>query len=198
MTMTMTRKDKHTLAAGALAIALIVGGGRGLPMYRRWRRESADAAVENVERAARMRALSKRERVLHDTLAARVHRVLSLAPLIVTGASLAAATAELHGTVAVAAAQSNVRIDAVQLGGDTTRSRTFQRVRIRAEVVGDAGGLASFLSRIERGPPLLRVRELTITQSDPNAPDTRPDAIRAIVVIDGMALKPRMRSGGKS
>ena len=61
------------------------------------------------------------------------------------------------------------------------------RVAVRASGIGDIAGVTRLLNDIESGAPLLAVRELSITQPEPAAPDGRAEALRFEMLVEGLA-----------
>lgn len=181
-------RDRKTLAAGALAVVTIVGVARAVPHARRLVEEAREGASAAHREAMAALGSVAGARSVSDSLQARNARFLALAPQLVAGDTPALATAELAGMISAAAAGSNVRIGALQLRSDSAGHGTFRRVTVRASLTGDIRGLAALLAALERGPTLLSVRELAITQPEPAAGDDRPESLRAEVVVDGLAL----------
>jgi len=184
----ISEREKRVLAGGALAVALLVGVGRGVPAWRAWR----DAAVARAElaagRAADAEAGTRGLRARIDTVEARQARLASLAPALLDGTTPAAAGASLSGLLSGAAARAGVRLNSVQVVPDSVRDdRTFLRVSLHADATGDVAGVARMLALIEGGPELLAVRELVITQPDP-AVQGAPEQLHAELTVEGLAL----------
>ena len=81
-------------------------------------------------------------------------------------------------------------MSSVMLRADTVTANGFGRPSVRGEARGDISGLTQFLLLMEIGPPLLRVAELTVTQSDPTRTG-RPEELRIAFLIEGMSLLER-------
>ena len=70
---------------------------------------------------------------------------------------------------------------------DSASRNGLARVAVRASGIGDIAGVTRLLQDIESGVPLLAVRELSITQPEPAAPDGRAEALRFEVLVEGLA-----------
>jgi hypothetical protein len=90
--------------------------------------------------------------------------------------------------VSSAASAAGVRLDAVQTRADTTRAGSFTPVVVRASAVGDVRGVSRLIATLERGPTLIVLRELSISQSDPAASSERVEALRVELVAEALTL----------
>lgn len=193
----LSPRDRRTLLGGVGAIAAIVALGRGLPAWRRWDAETRAGAAELVAEAARAEASVRDERPTRDSLAARNGRFLALAPRLLEGATPATAAANLSAVVSGVATLSNVRVESVELQSDSGGAGSFRRVAVRASLVGDVRGVMATLAALERGPTLLAIRELAITQTEQAGPEDRAEVLRAQLVVEGLALAPRAAGRGE-
>jgi hypothetical protein len=184
----LSPRDRRALAIGALAIAGIVGLGRGLPAWRQWLRETRTSAAELTAELARAERSVSLIRATRDTLVARNRRFLDLGPALIAGETPAAAGATLATLVSGIASSVGVRTAAVQVRPDTVGKEIFTRVAVRADLVGDVQGLTALIAALERGPALLSVRDLSITQPEPAAPADRAEVLRAQILVEGLAL----------
>jgi Type II secretion system (T2SS), protein M subtype b len=195
----LSARDRRTLIVGATAIGSLVLVSRGLPAWRTWVREARVAAVEQLGDATRAEGVVRAFPAMRDSLAARNARYLALAPTLVSGGSVNAASATLASLVSTAAAESGVALGAVQMRTKDVPRRdseaahaVFTRVRVESDVTGDIRGIARFLATLEGGPVRLVVRDLTITQADAVGAPDRPEVLRAMVAVEGLALsRPR-------
>lgn len=208
MSLAISRRDRRTLLAGTGTLVALVALAKGLPAWRAWDADVRAAAAETVAEAARAERRVLALPALRDTLAARNARYLDLAELIVPGEGPAAAAGELGAFVSGSATAADLAVGAMQVRVDTAdaapaspppvaiarpadRPRSaspFARVSVQGDLTGDVFGLTSFLADIERGPMLLAVRELAITQPEPGAPADRPEMLRVLFVVEGIAL----------
>jgi Type II secretion system (T2SS), protein M subtype b len=195
----LSARDRRTLTVGVVAIGSLLIVSRGVPAWRTWVRETRAGAVEHIGDAARAEGVVRALPAMRDSLAARNARYLALAPTLVAGGSLNAASATLASLVSTAATASGVTLGAVQMRTkdaprrDSVAARAaFTRVRVESDVTGDIRGIARFLAALEGGPVRLVVRDLTITQSDAVGAPDRPEVLRATVAVEGLALsRPR-------
>jgi hypothetical protein len=126
---------------------------------------------------------------------ARAARFLALAPALIDGATTATAGATLASLLSGAAATADAKLGSVQVRADdsardSSGTRTFQRVAVRASLAADVRGLAKLLVALERGPTLLTIEELAVTQPEPGADGSRPEVLQIELVIAGLALTP--------
>jgi hypothetical protein len=202
----LTARDRRTLILGAVCIGTLLLVSRGLPAWRGWVVESRAAAAEQCDEAARAEALARVFPAMRDSLAARNGRFLALAPRLLSGGSLNAASATLASLVSGAAADAGVTLGAVQLrtrgsplpadtgrrgsvaGHAGTPRPAFVRVLVEGDVSGDIRGITRFLLALEQGPVRLVVRDFTITQSDAVGAPDRAEVLHATVAVEGLAL----------
>lgn len=189
MTIALSRRDRRTLLGGAGAIVALVVLAKGLPAWRAWDTDTRAAAEEMIGEARRAERSVAALPTLRDTLVARNERYLALAELIVSGDGPASAAGELAAFVSGTATAANLAIGAMQVRADSATGDAFARASAQGDLTGDVAGLTSFLAAVERGPFLLAVRELSITQPEPAAPADRPEMLRVHFVIEGLALR---------
>ena len=191
MLVRLSPRDRRTLLGGVGVIVAIAAVGRGLPAWRRWAAETRQGSAELVAETERARATVRDERVVRDSLAARNARFLALAPRLLPGTTPATSAANLAAMVSGAAIVANVRVESLELQADSGGTDAFNRVAVRASLVGDVRGLMTVLATLERGPALLAVREMTITQTEQAASEDRAEVLRSEIVVEGLALAER-------
>lgn len=189
MSTVLSRRDRRTLVVGAAVIVALVAASKALPAWRGWDAESRAAAAEIVAEVLRAERDIAAVGALRDTLASRNARYIALAERIVPGDGASSAASELATLVSASATEADLSVGTVRILTDTSGSSPFVRVSVRGDLVGDLDGLTLFLADVERGPLLLAVRELTITQPEPAAPDNRPEILRVQFLIEGIALR---------
>jgi hypothetical protein len=196
MRLTVSSRDRRVLLAGAGVIGSLIGLTRGIPAWRTWVSDARAGANEQARAADETNELLAHARAMRDTLAARNTRYVTLAPALIAGSTPAEASATLASLVSGAATAAGVKLGAVQIKpvADTGAQRTFIRIGVHVDVVGDIAGLTALVANVERGPTRLRVREIAITQPDAAAPGDRVEALRAELTIEGLALA----RGGKT
>ena len=184
----LSPRDRRVLAIGAITVAVLVAGSKGMPAWLSWVRDTRAEAAELAREAARARSSVTTSGGLRDSLSARRARLGELAPSIIEGDTPAVAAGALLELLSNAAEESNVRLGSVQLRTDTTSRATFSRVGVRADFTGDIIGVASMLYLLEGGAELLSIRELSITQPEPAAGDDRQEALRVSLLVEGLML----------
>lgn len=186
----LSARDRRALLAGGVLVALAVLSTRGLPAWFELLGRSRDDAVLARRGLADARAVIAAAPALRDSLAARRSRYIATAPALIAAATPSAAASRLSALVSAAAMSAGVAVSSVMLRADTSSANGFGRPSVRGEARGDISGLTQFLLLMEIGPPLLRVAELTVTQSDPTGTG-RPEELRIAFLIEGMSLLER-------
>jgi hypothetical protein len=189
----LSTRDRRALSIGAIVVAGGVLVGRGLPALRAWSDASIASAGEAVAEAHRVELSVRGASALTDTIQARTARFLTLAPALVDGTSAGTAGATLASLLSGAAATAGAKLGSVQVRTegsvrDSSGARTFPRVAVRASLTADVRGLAKLLVALERGPTLLSIEELAVTQPEPGADGGRPEVLQVELVIGGLAL----------
>jgi hypothetical protein len=148
------------------------------------RRQRADLATRAAGRAVEGRRDAER---MHRLLASLGSwRVAYDSALVAEGAP-SVASARLAEVLGDAASASEAQLGAVQLSADTAVARgALMKTRVRATVSGDLMSIALFLETIEAGPPLLAVRELTVTQPQLGVTAGQAERLQAEVVVEGL------------
>ena len=190
MHMRMSTRDRRALTISAAAIVGLTVLGRGLPALLTWERREATVAEERGADLARARVQLARARMVQDSARAHGARIVALAPLLLGGDSPATASATLAGILSGAAARANVRVGALQLHADTATRGTFVRVGVRGEVTGDIAGVTAMLASLERGPTMLAIRELSITQPEPAVASDHMEALHVELMVEGLMQRP--------
>jgi hypothetical protein len=163
-----------------------------VPALREWSAMSVASAREVGAEARRAQRSVLGARALSDTMRARSERFVALAPMLLDGSSASTAGATLASIVSGAAAAANARLGSVQVRANTTAvdtagRRSFTRVVVRASLTADIRGLSHLLLALERNLTLLSIDELLVTQPDPAADGTRPEALQIELVVAGLA-----------
>ena len=187
----MSRRDRRAVSAGAATIVLVLVIVKAAPAFNVWATEARASDMEWRAELRRDRAIIARSAVTRDSTLARGRRVIALAPALLAGDSPGAAGASLASLLSGAAAQSNVRLGVVQLRSDTLSHAEFTRVGAHLDATGDVGGIVRLLSSLERGPTLLAIRSLAITQPDVAAGDDRIEALHLELDVEGLMLNPK-------
>jgi hypothetical protein len=188
----LSPRDQRALSLGVLVIAGVFTATRGVPALREWSAMSVASAREVGAEARRAQRSVLGARALSDTMRARSERFVALAPMLLDGSSASTAGATLASIVSGAAAAANARLGSVQVRANTTAvdtagRRSFTRVVVRASLTADIRGLSHLLLALERNLTLLSIDELLVTQPDPAADGTRPEALQIELVVAGLA-----------
>jgi hypothetical protein len=191
----ISKRDLRALGRGVLVIGSIIGVGRGVPAWRRWEQAvRADAGVTAHNLAVVEAALGQLPKMRDSVMSRRV-QLDALASRVFETVSVEEATAALAVYVSDQATDASVKVNSVQLRPDSVFSpEGFARVAVRLNANGDVRGLASLLGAIEGDSLLLAVRELLVNQPEPAAPDTKPEALRFELLVEGLAMHPRVRA----
>lgn len=195
--------SRRTLAVGVVAMALIVGLGRGVPAWRSWERQSVEAALEGREAVAASRALRLSEAAVADSTDARSTRLEELRTMLVSGDTPAAASASLVALIVegarlagLALGNTDVRMEPLNpdpppgaegaAGALDDAGRGAMRLAVSLEAEGDAAGLAILLAWIEEGNPALVVRELSVSQSGIASDPAAAEHLRISMTVEGL------------
>ena len=184
-------RDRRAIVGGLGAVTLVVLAARGIPAYRAWSQEMSAESAEARAALVRARTVAGRANASRDSAAARGRRMVALAPAILSGESVNGAGAALAGILSGAAAQSGVKLGAIQVRNDSMSRGTFTRIGVHAEATGDVRGLTHMLASLEAGPTLLVIRSFAVTQPDPAAGDDRIEALKLELDLEGLMLNPR-------
>jgi hypothetical protein len=191
----MGRRDRRALLVGVAAIAATIVAARGVPAYLAWQREARAAVIELRGSLARAQGLIVRAGPSRDSAIARGHRVIALAPAILSGDTPNSAGATLAGILAGAAAQSGIRLGTVQVRADSLSRDAFTRVGAHMEATGDVRGIIGMLGALEGGPQFIAIRSLSISQPEPAAGDDRVETLHVELDVEGLMLNPRPKVG---
>lgn len=183
-----SRRERRVLIVGGTLIAGMIGFSRGVPAWSKWQRDVRVAAAEMSVEVARAEASVARLEATLDSLETRKLRLVQLAPRFVGVESPSAAAGALAALVSGAAQAANVRVSSIQVGNDTTAGTVVRRVWVSAELEGDIRGVASLLSTLERGPTLLAIREMSISQPDPASPADVAESLGVRLRVEGLAI----------
>lgn len=188
----LSSRDRRTAIVGMAAFVAILGVGRGLPAWKRW-----DAMAR--DRAERMHALAAisadsgvRLAALREAVRVEERRAAGVRAAFLDGDTPGEAAALLAGGLTTGAEDVGVRITNVQLQPDTGFVGGTARVGLRLAGSGDVRGLTAFLRDTEAGTPLVRVIELTVSQSDPGAGPGQPEMLRFELGLEALTLDPRI------
>ena len=186
-------RDRRTATLGITVVGGLIGVSRGLPALATWERTRVAEASDLTARLSSARAKVRMLSILGESLRARQVRLAAADSALLTGSSSAAAAADLASLLDEAGGAARLKITAMQLRADSAAAGSITRVAVRVTGTTDVRGLASFLHSVEGNNTPLVIRELIVSQPEPAAPDSKPEALRIDIVVEGMAriLAPR-------
>jgi Type II secretion system (T2SS), protein M subtype b len=183
----LSAKDRRTAVFGVVVVGSLIGFSRGLPALAEWERVRVAGASDLVAKASAARASVRMLGTLRDSLRARQQQLAAMDSSMLTGTSAAAAAADLASSVDQIATASRLKVASMQLRADSAVTGALATVAVRVSGTTDVAGLAAFLRTVEANDAPLVVRELTVSQSEPAAPQSKPEALHVDVVVEGIA-----------
>ena len=184
----LSQRDRRTLVLGVCIISLLVFGARGLPALRAWEANRLAEARTAAEQLARLRAGRSMLPELRASLRAARERLASLDSTLLSGANPPAIAARLASMLEDFADENAVRITALQLRSDSLTKGQLARVAVRLTGITDVAGLAGLLRAVEGDATPLVVEELSVSQGEPAAPETKPEMLRLDVLVGAIGL----------
>ena len=178
MILSLSSRDRAVLIAGIVAVVAIVGAGKGVPALRSWERSRIASALEARRQLALAEQGSATLEATRDSAAIRERRLGVLHAAMITASTGEAAAARLAALMEQIANEEGVTVGMVALRPDTAVRSGMVRVGVRMNAEGDVDGLAGVLFRLESHEMPILVRELIVSQSDPAAPQNRPEVLR--------------------
>lgn len=181
-------RDRRTLVVGVACILFMIFIVRVVPAKRRWDARAEARAMVLAHEVADARNLVAREKATRDALTARTRMLGRLNARLIHVDSKSAGEAALAALVSAAATSAGIKVDALALDADAAGGGSLRTVSVTGGATGDLQGLALFLTALERAPSRLAVRALSITQSDPTAPDTRAESLRFEFTVQAQVI----------
>ena len=179
--------DRRALRAGVLVIGGMLLLGRGVPAWRQWERSQRLAVLESGQRLRRAQwAIRAHPSIIamRGQFGARLDS-LSGAHLHATSAIIACAA--LATLMSDLGDESAIRVTSISVRPDTATHTAFMRIAVRVSATGDVEGLTDYILGIESSGQMLAVRELSVAQADPTAPDSRAESLRFELVVEALA-----------
>ena len=171
------------MLASAIAAVVLIAALVVLPFARRWSAREAVIATES-ERLARLRGLIANQPQLENALRARA-QASGPAQQLLSGRTSALAASQLQSTLQDFADQSRVTVSRLDVAGaPATRDSGVPMIPATLSALGDIYGITELLSRIQNGPLLLEITELTVR---PN-PALRGELLQLTVALRGPHL----------
>ena len=180
------RRDRRTLVIGVATVSALIGLSRGLPALRAWMRDRAAQARAAAEQLAAVESGIRRLPALRESLLVRRARLAALDSVIPAESTPAGVAAVVASILEGIADENDVKLATLQLRADTVVRAGRVRVSVRVGGVADVTGLAGLLQAIEAGETPLVVRDLSVSQTEPAAPDSKPEALRFDMSVAGL------------
>jgi hypothetical protein len=193
----ISRRDQRTLGAGVITIASLIVVARGIPAIRAWEADRLREAREAATQLAAARVGRRHLSALRDSLAARRARLASIDSTLFSGASTSAVASALASTLEDLSDHNAVKVTSLQIRADSVPRDRMTRVDVRLSGITDVVGLTGLLQAVEGGTMPLVIRELDVSQPEPTAADSRPEALRIDVLVSGVGLVTGDRSVGR-
>ena len=187
----LSPKDRRALAIGVSSIAVVIGIAQGIPRWREWESDRRATAGAVLARASEFDRALRVLPSIADSGRRSAAQYDSLAASLIEGETPTAASARLAELVSTAADEAAATITSLQIRPDTVFRDRFARVGVRISAVGDVVTLVELLESLENHETLLSVRELSISQSEPAASESRAEALRFQLLIEALAVRPR-------
>ena len=199
MLASLSLRDRRTLIVGVAVCATIAFGGRIAPAWRSWQ-----AAAQTRRMTATLELERGREAVvLRDALARAVERstrsLAGMDTMLIQASSPAEGAAQLASMVGATADDAHVQVGALQIRYDSVARGGLASATIRLSATGDVRGLAALLRGVEAGTPLVIVRELSVSPSDPVGTDEREEQLHVELTVESLArVAPRTTVLGRT
>lgn len=153
------------MIAGATVsvVALVLAYGV-LPFARRWS-DREDRIAASADRLSRLRSLVANERELRAVVAAReaAGAAAGTGRGILAGRTPALAASSLQSAIQEYATRSRVSVSRLDVAGaPDTSNAVLPMIPASLSAVGDIYGISEFLSLLQRGSPVIEIRELTL------------------------------------
>ena len=187
MELGLSARDKRTLIVGVGVVGGLFVLARGVPSLMRWQNAQRTEAASMTADLSAARAGARQMPALRDSLRARQRRLAAVDSTMLSGPTSSSAAAMLASALEDLATESSVKVSAMQLHADSAAAGALVQIGVRVTAVADVYGLLALLRAIEGGETLLAVRELAVTQPEPAAPSSKPEALRVDMMVVGLA-----------
>jgi hypothetical protein len=188
----LSTRDRRALLFGTTMILVLLSSALAIPRLTTWTGQRRASAAELQAQVTTLRTDARSLREARDTLTKRETLVALIDSGSLAGGSDAAASAALGQVVNAALAESGVVSNATQFTVDSALDDSrYSRVRVRLTAEGDIHGLTRLLAALERGPALLTVASLSVTQPRLAAPDSLAESLNIELVVEGIVKRTR-------
>jgi hypothetical protein len=188
MNVGLSDRDRRTLIVGVVTVGALGGIARGIPAARAWNAEQVADAQTSAEQVESVRVGITSRLVVRDRLIARRARLTAVDSVMLSGDSPSAVTAILASLLEDIADDNSLKVGTLQLRGDTVATDGLLRAAVRLTGITDVTGLSGFLRDVEGGSTPLVVRDLTVSQPEPAGPDSKAEALRVDLLIEGIGI----------
>lgn len=190
----LSPRDRRALWIGVIVIGGTLLLTRGIPALSAWTRERRASADELRRELIELEQGIAEQRSRKALLSSRAAELAALDHGVLPGETPASAAASLARLVGIAADSSNVHVRSTQLRVDSVRAEeVYITVAVRIDASSDVRGLTQLLARLERGPTLLVIRSLYVTQPEPLA---EMEALRIELEVAGLMRASRQKGRG--
>ena len=187
----MTTHDRRALLLGGTVVAVAVLVLRILP----WGMNRGLAATAELRERVTLLAHARAELAdapwLRDSAARITQALVGLAPKLLTGESVAEASADLSAQMNLVASRNNARLELVDVLPDSARAGRLRRARVHVAFETDIRGLVEVLQAIATANTTLVVHELHIGAPDPGSPERLPEILKVEMTIGGWFVATR-------
>jgi len=194
MSAIISARDRRTAVIGMAMVATLATAARGPSLVRRWVGERAAVGAVLRERFTVVRDARQHMTSLRDTLQRRRVRLAEWSQRFIRASAPAVGAAQLGAIVERKADDANVKIATVELQADSISRAGPAKIVARVSGEGDVIGLGGFLSSLEREDPIIVVRELRVTQTEPLGSGLRVEVLRFDLVLESLVLIDEGRS----
>ncbi len=183
---TRISKDMRTLIMGVVSIAGIVIAGKGIPTFLVSRRGEVSQLRITRNALSQDRLIVARRGYILESLDKTTTAFLGVSPAFLKGSSASQAAAMLASVIADAADANGVHLSSLQPGVDSSSHSLIVPIVVGVSGAGDIRGVSGMLRDLEGGMPLVDVRQITIAQSDPNAPASQMETLHIELTARGL------------
>ena len=186
--LTLSERDRRTIAVGATCILFMILVAKVLPAERRWDTH-VEMRVAVLEReVADARSMMSRETATRDAVAKRTRALRMLEAGLLRAETKSGGETSLAALVSTAAATAGIKLDGLSLDSDAGDNGRIRTASVTGGATGDIQGLAMFLGALESTQARLAVRALSVTQSDVASPETRAEALRLEFTVQAQVI----------
>jgi hypothetical protein len=181
----LTARERLAVTLGGASVLVVLLGARIGPTLLKWRSDEVTLAVSVQEELAHATASIRRLPAVRESVIVRRVRLAMADSAVLDGDNPAVAGAALAELLSDAADDADVELGSVQVESDTSSIAPLYTVRARASGVASVESIVTLLSALERGKPLVAVRELTLTQQQ--AGTSLSEELRAELLVEAVA-----------